>query len=299
LKNLFIKNIDIKDCCGNPADPLIINLRNLLKNGDGLYTKPHRINYYQVILVSEGSATYCIDGREFSLMPKSFIASSKGQIEEFRKLESIDGNALLFSEEYIYKYPGDINLINNLKLFDQALDSSPIQLADELFKELSLLFFKIENEIKVEVSFSDNEILNYLIKIFLLECERIKKSKSDGIQSCFGDINYLSLFKQKLEENYEKKRAVNYYAELLCITVKKLNQITYKYAGKSAKQLIEERVLLEIKRQLIYTDHSAKEIGLLMGFNDPTNFCKYFKRYLNITPSDFRDAYKNTHLNYT
>jgi AraC family transcriptional regulator, transcriptional activator of pobA len=61
--------------------------------------------------------------------------------------------------------------------------------------------------------------------------------------------------------------------------------------GKSPKVIISERVLLEIKRLLVHTNQSIKEIGFDLGFNEPTNFIKYFRQQTGQTPSEFRDSH--------
>ena len=47
----------------------------------------------------------------------------------------------------------------------------------------------------------------------------------------------------------------------MSISAKKLNLITSKIYGKKPKSIIDDRVLLEVKRQLVYTNDSIKEIA--------------------------------------
>ena len=59
--------------------------------------------------------------------------------------------------------------------------------------------------------------------------------------------------------------------------------------NKNAKDFVDERVILEIKRLLIHTHLSVKEIAEATGFDEPTNLIKFFKRYTGQTPLSFRD----------
>lgn len=59
-----------------------------------------------------------------------------------------------------------------------------------------------------------------------------------------------------------------------------MNKITHDFWGKNAKNIIEERLILEIKRLLIHTDKPIKEIGHLLGFSEATNFNKFLKNTL-------------------
>ena len=72
---------------------------------------------------------------------------------------------------------------------------------------------------------------------------------------------------------------------------KKLNRITQELMNKPVKTYINDSLILEIKRLLMNTSLSIKEISYKTGFEDPTNFVKYFKKYAELTPIDFRRNY--------
>ena len=61
--------------------------------------------------------------------------------------------------------------------------------------------------------------------------------------------------------------------------------------GKSPKEMIDDRVVLEAKRLLLYSDSSVKEISHELGFDEPTNFIKYFRKHVAQTPNTFRARY--------
>lgn len=216
------------------------------------------------------------------------FAIAKGQIEVLEFSNNIKGYVLLFTEEFLNKYHGDLEWVNNLKLFDPLADSLLTNISTVEFIELMVFVKKIECELKTKNDFASNEILVNLLKTLILVSERISRaSLNSGVKS-IRDWEYVNEFKKNLEKEFEHARSVHYYADYLGITPKKLNQVTNNFWGKSAKRLIEERVLLEIQRLLIHTNKTIKEIGYNLGFNDPTNFNKYFKRYFGITPAEFR-----------
>ena len=75
------------------------------------------------------------------------------------------------------------------------------------------------------------------------------------------------------------------------VSAKTLNNIVKDVVNTSAKSFIDERTVMRIKRLLISTDHSIKEIAYLAGFSDPTNFYKYFKKFADSSPEAFRQAH--------
>ena len=77
----------------------------------------------------------------------------------------------------------------------------------------------------------------------------------------------------------------------MSISTKTLNNITQSVVNNSAKAYIDERTIMQIKRLLISTDLSIKEIAYDSGFSDPTNFFKYFKKFTGNSPEVFRQAH--------
>jgi len=75
------------------------------------------------------------------------------------------------------------------------------------------------------------------------------------------------------------------------VSEKKLTNATKKIAGRTPKELIDDRVMLEAKRLLTHTNHSIKEIGYELGFEEPTNFIKFFKKHAAKTPIEFREMH--------
>ena len=81
---------------------------------------------------------------------------------------------------------------------------------------------------------------------------------------------------------------MRHYAAQLGVTEKRLAQATAQVLGKLPKQVIAERLTLEAKRLLAHTPASSKEVGFALGFDEPTNFSKYFRRQTGLTPNQFR-----------
>jgi len=285
--------VEIKDFKKDSSNLLVSSLDELYNENHNILTRPHRIFYYQVILIVKGNGNYCVDSLKYNYTGRSLLATSKGQVEIFDKDMNAEGYVLVFSEEYLCKYKEDFSWINSLKLFDLSIQHISIKLSDIEFIDMLINIKKIEMELKSGNNFAKDEILINMVKNYLLMSERFKRADIGNENEYNEGGHEVAEFKKKLEEHYCCTRSVNDYADLLSITPKKLNQLTNSYWGKPAKRIIEERVLLEVKRLLIHTPRSIKEIGCSLGFNDPTNFNKFFKRYIGKTPAYFRESNKN------
>lgn len=145
------------------------------------------------------------------------------------------------------------------------------------------------DELQNDKDNSQADILQNLLHNFLLHSERERRKQNFTEIKKGVDLDYVMLFKDLLETGYKSHKQVNYYAKQIIITEKRLNQATTNVLGKTPKEIIDDRVLLEAKRILAHTNESVKEISYHLGFEEPTNFIKYFKKHSSITPIEFRE----------
>ena len=120
----------------------------------------------------------------------------------------------------------------------------------------------------------------------------IKPLKNDSISELNKrDKDLLSEFNLLLLQNLNNSRSVKYYANLLARSTKKLNSITKTHWGITAKEYIEERIIHESKKILLETPDTIKQISYTLGFTEPTNFNKFFKKFTDTTPLQFREQF--------
>lgn len=105
------------------------------------------------------------------------------------------------------------------------------------------------------------------------------------------NLDYLVLFKDVLEENFRKEKSVKKYASELSISEKYLHKASTTLLDKTPKQIIDERILLEAKRLLVHSNESIKEVAYELGYEEPTNFIKYFRKHTHFTTSEFREQF--------
>lgn len=103
-----------------------------------------------------------------------------------------------------------------------------------------------------------------------------------------GDI-LVRNFLQLLEKKYKSHHSVAEYAGLLGLTAPHLTRTCQQVVGKSTSDLIQDRLILEAKRSLVYTRMSVSELAYSLGFSDPAHFSKFFQRRTDHSPSKFRE----------
>jgi AraC-like DNA-binding protein len=194
---------------------------------------------------------------------------------------------LAFNREFYCVHTNDAEVSCNGLLFFGS-DYTPIVTLDEAeIKRLSTLFSVLEEEF-LESDSNQEEMLRILLKRFIIRCTRLAKKqllKETAIQS---DIDIIRKFNYLVEEHFRAKKTVSEYAALLYKSPKTINNIFSKYASETPLQIIHNRLIIEAKRMLLYTDKSAKEIGFDLGYHDPAQFSKLFKNNTGLTTSEFK-----------
>ena len=152
-------------------------------------------------------------------------------------------------------------------------------------------FIGVAHKLHYEYNFPNNflkhDMLRALLQVLLLKAERAKENKSiDNVKTHW--LNTFSAFKNILQKEYSKTRNSRNYASKLFISYKLLNDIVKKLTGKTVKAFIDDFVTIEIKRYLVSTSLSIKEISYQTGFEEPANMIKFFKRNTQKTPLQFR-----------
>ena len=149
------------------------------------------------------------------------------------------------------------------------------------------IFDEIYQEYKATDTFAKEEILRLLLKLFLLKAERKKRTLIREEKNSEWFIKF-GVFRNELEQHFSESRNAKKYARIMNISYKHLNEICRSVTGKTAKKFIDTYVILEIKRRLAISSASVKELTYQLGFDEPTNFVKYFKKHTGQSPSQFR-----------
>lgn len=268
----------------------VVELSSLINNNSDIIYFPHRTEFYHIFLFQDCNPTHIIDFNPVKVNPYSLLFINKNNVHLFDKNTVYKGKVLVFTDGFFCKAESDRKFLQGSILFNDQLSSSTIRLkkSNKVFVNVYSL---IEIELRTETDGNQYDILKNLLHNLLLMAERLKRKQGFIELKKGADFDYTILFKNLLDQKFQELKSVNAYAKLLNFSGKRLNQATTKVLGKTPKQMIDDRVLLEAKRLLIHTNQSIKEIGFSMGFEDPSYFVKYFHKHVFITPIGFRNTY--------
>lgn len=135
------------------------------------------------------------------------------------------------------------------------------------------------------------EMLRTLLKHLIIKTTRFAKQQSDSYRQHPDEkMDIVRKFSLLVECSFRKEHSVKFYADALNKSAKTLSNIFALLEQPAPSRLIQNRIILEAKRYLHYTDKTAKEIAYELGFENPAHFSRFFKMYNGINVSKFRDS---------
>ncbi|WP_158962890.1 helix-turn-helix domain-containing protein [Myroides fluvii] len=177
-----------------------------------------------------------------------------------------------------------------------------------LFKEAKQKFFTGHNQLKFEVTTAEIQRLEYLHLLIEIEFNTFKRPAvlEQYLQLCIVHLQDLPrteephialderLHKllQLIEEHYITQRKNEFYADQVSLSVKRMNEILLRAIGKTLKQQIQERLLLEAKRLVGYSEDNIQTISNQLNFSEVSYFNRFFKKLTHQTPKAFREQVK-------
>jgi len=252
---------------------------------------PHRTDFYHIFLFENCQPVHFVDFQPIRIEPYSLLFIDKDRVHQFDQLLKYEGQILIFTEDFFCTTETDTKFLRSSILFNDLADQPTIKLNKTDFEKYTNICKNITEELGLPADNSKHILLKNLLHNFLLLAEREKRKQGFTELKKGADLDYTLLFRDLLETNYTKLKSVNDYAKIICISEKRLGQATRKVLGKSPKEFINDRILLEAKRLLVHTNLSIKEIGQELGFEDPAYFVRYFKKNTDATPVEFRETY--------
>ncbi|MDO6391701.1 AraC family transcriptional regulator [Pontibacter sp. BT731] len=164
---------------------------------------------------------------------------------------------------------------------------STILLEEDMVVTLESLLWIIKDE--YEQQQKNFLVLKTLLKAFLLKLMQYKTQTltRQGLHE-----KRVYHFLLLLEHHFREEKSVTFYADKLSITPKRLNQILKQKTGKTITQLLQERLVVEAKQELVLSAKNIQEIGYSLGFDDRSYFSRFFKKMTGQTPEQFQKQAK-------
>lgn len=268
----------------------LLKLEELLSRGilDEL-TQLHKVQFFQILIVTHGAGFHTLDFSDYTYKEGTLLTIRKDQVHKFHNSPNAKGYLLLFTEDFLVSKFSEAEVLLSLQLFNELLTSPKIELAEKDFDEILRLVGDIEREYQEHHDKFSTGIIRSALHMLVIKLFRIKARLGNTLSEKKYLKEYLE-FQKLVEEKCLETKTVNDYASLMHCTTKTLNNVCRAIVDKSAKAVIDEIVITQIKRLLLNTPLTVTEIAYTAGFPEPTNLYKYFKSHTNHSPEGFRQA---------
>jgi len=264
-------------------------------------TLPHRHSYYEIFLFLKGGGTHEIDFISHPIEPNALNFISPGQVHLVQRAPKSHGYVILFSRDFFHLGLQNKDILYDMPFFNNNTAKPVVNIPNSELNLFKDIFNKIQNEyLTKSISPDKDEIIRSYLNALLIYSRRLfQLAKTDTPIPGTGGSPHemfsisrgelIRKFRILIEKKFMHEHRVSEYAGILSVSANHLNDTVQKMLGKSASELIHERIILEAKRLLYHSEQNINEIAFELNFDDPSYFTRFFKNQVGTAPGSFRD----------
>jgi AraC-like DNA-binding protein len=242
-------------------------------------TEPHRHNgYFELIYLTAGEGVHLIDERRYTVAPPTLFVIRRDQVHCWELTTPGEGYVLIIRKELV-----DGLTDGQLRSLFAAISRHNCLLLQNA-QAVAGLWAVLLEELPMGRE-TIPEVALWTLKALLGVLMEKTEPMLHPVRESGGLYDQ---FLRLLDEGVFLKRTVAHYADLLHTTPQNLNNACRKAIDRSATDVLEDFLLREARRLLLYTPGTVAEISFALDFKDPSHFVKYFKRLTGQTPNSFR-----------
>jgi AraC-like DNA-binding protein len=252
----------------------VLSIQQLIRRErDHDLAQAQRPAFHHLFWVTSGPGTHTVDFVRHRLRVGDLLHAAPGQVQQFSLAPSFDATLLVFEPDFVARAPGR--------------SSGPIRVAPSLRATVGNLFEAVTRHYsEFDGTNASTALLRGLLETLLLAIDQAAGGPTDRLSPL------LVRFEDALEESFHRTREVSAFAAILRCSSRTLTRHCERELGCSAKELIDRRVLLEARRLLAHGRDSAAQISEQLGFAEPSQFGKFFRRLAGETPEHFRKPFR-------
>ncbi|UTI65470.1 AraC family transcriptional regulator [Paraconexibacter antarcticus] len=267
-----------------PAEVVVLDDARV---GDDPVREPHRHDYHELIWLREGCGEHLVDGDRHAVVPGAITVVGRGQVHQFLGASGMHGAILRFRDELV---SGGAQRVAAGWLLTGA-PGRTIAVPPGEQDRLESLLLTLGAELRRPADVYSADLQGNLIATVLLWLERWY----DGARSERGDADDAGVGLQRrfaalLEDDFRRHHDATHYADALGVPRAALSRTLVQLTGRTTKDLVLDRVMLEAARLLRFTDRTIGEVSYAVGFTDQLYFSRAFKRHFGVAPMGYREA---------
>jgi AraC-like DNA-binding protein len=255
---------------------------------DRFFYSRDRFNKYFTIAWNPGPPQkVTIDGTDYDFEENSLLTLLFNQSFSFENPSAIV--AWQFNREFYCIIDNDREVSCVGFLFGST-EHLFIKLSQPAREKLKLLLDVFTEELKTSDNIQNDMLLVLLKRLIIYITGLAKRDYVPAKKLQDEKFHIIRKFNLLVEGHFRSEHSVGFYASQLCKSPKTLSNVFAIYNHKTPSQVIQERIIIEAKRLLSYTDKNVKQIMYELGFEDLAHFSNFFKKNTGISPLDFRNS---------
>jgi AraC-like DNA-binding protein len=246
---------------------------------------PHVLRFYDITLITQGRGVYELDHHRMRVTPGAVFFTSPGQVRRWR-VRDLGGFCLFFSADFISEFFRDTLFLYRLGYFHWPGKAPALRLTPAKSAVLRRRLDRMAREVAALRPDSVHVLRAMLYEVLLLLSRQFRGGQDLDAPPPFAGLVFR--FLMAVEEHFRSVHRVADYARQLAVSPGYLNARVQQSLGKSAGAIIRERLIVEARRLLRYSELSTAQIGNALGFVDAPYFTRFVRRETGSTPSVLR-----------
>jgi len=258
------------------------------------WRKMHSHSFYFLIWFFKGCGSHIIDFKEYSVEANKVFFISPNQLHLCKDLQDFDGIVVTFSTDFLNNVNRDVKELIRQKLFSSTQNTPPVcKIEDCGIEYIKKDIKRIEDGIaNYKDCFTKKYYLAASLTQFMLDLLTYGEKEKTLLENKSRDFKIYLRFMDAVEDAFRQLHNAKDYVGEVEVSLNTLKKCVKNVSGKSPSLLINERIATEAKRMLYErTNMRVGEIADALGFEDNSNFIKFFRRYVGMTPIAFREQF--------
>jgi AraC-like DNA-binding protein len=248
-----------------------------------------RADFHVLICVTAGRYRHMVDFETFECTAGSLLLLQPGQVHRFGNLTGWKGWLLIFRSDVLHPKEAG-NRVDELEFLRRA-EALPthVQAAGAVRQALTEALERMAGDAKLPAAPAVvNALLRSQLHTLLIRLHLVHAPSTEYERLEPAVLKRFRRYRTTVEREYRRWHSVAQYANHLGCSQKSLSRAALDVAAMSAKSMLTQRIVLEAKRLLAHSLLPVSTIGDELGFDEATNFVKFFRRETGLTPGSFR-----------
>lgn len=251
---------------------------------------PHKHDFYVTVLFTKGTGIHEVDFTCYEVKPGALFFLNPGQTHHWELSDDTDGYIFLHTQS-LYDLHYTNNSISSFPFYYSIYSNPCIYLNNVKLKATLPFFEMLLKEYLANAFLAKEMLISYIDIIYSLSTRTYILSNPGVVNNKDKYYSKFRAFEELVEKEFRNIKLPSAYADILSITSKHLNRISQEVVGKTASDVIMERVILEAKKEIILQKQGFSDIAYSLGYDDYAYFSRIFTKKTGTTPSAFLKRY--------